>query len=105
MNVIIVEDERLSADHLSLLLSKIDPTIQVLHHFESVKQCVKAFTNGISADLIFLDIHLADGNSFEIFSKVAIDTPIIFTTAYDQYAIQAFQVIILKLLMILTTRF
>ena len=92
MNVIIVEDERLSADHLSLLLSKIDPTIQVLHYFESVKQCVEAFKNGITADLIFLDIHLADGNSFEIFSKVAIETPIIFTTAYDQYAIQAFQV-------------
>jgi DNA-binding LytR/AlgR family response regulator len=56
-----------------------------------VKGTIKAFQDGLEADLLFLDIHLADGNSFEIFNKIHIDTPIIFTTAYDQYAIQAFK--------------
>ena len=91
MNVVIVEDEKLSAEHLHLLLLKIDPTIQVISYLDSVAATVKAFENGLQADLLFLDIHLADGNSFEIFSKIQLEIPIIFTTAYDQYAIQAFK--------------
>jgi DNA-binding LytR/AlgR family response regulator len=91
MKVVIVEDEKLSAEHLSLLLHRIDNTIQVVHYLDSVKTTVKAFQEGLQADLLFLDIHLADGNSFEIFTKAQIDIPIIFTTAYDNYAIQAFK--------------
>lgn len=91
MNVVIVEDEKLSAEHLSLLLQRIDSNIRVVNYFDSVKATVKAFEEGLQADLLFLDIHLADGNSFEIFAKTKIDIPIIFTTAYDNYAIQAFK--------------
>jgi DNA-binding LytR/AlgR family response regulator len=91
MKVIIIEDEKLSAEHLNLLLQKIDPSIEVIQYLEAVKATVKAFQEGLNADLLFMDIHLADGNSFEIFSKIQTDIPIIFTTAYDNYAIQAFK--------------
>jgi DNA-binding LytR/AlgR family response regulator len=91
MKVIIVEDEKLSAEHLALLLKRLDSGIEVVCYLETVKDTIKVFQNGIEADLLFLDIHLADGNSFEIFNEIQIDTPIIFTTAYDQYAIQAFK--------------
>ena len=91
MKVVIVEDEKLSAEHLALLLQRIDSSIEVVRYLDTVKGTVKAFQDGIEADLLFLDIHLADGNSFEIFNQIQIDTPIIFTTAYDQYAIQAFK--------------
>jgi DNA-binding LytR/AlgR family response regulator len=92
MKVIIIEDEKLSAEHLQTLLKRIDKSIQVLQTFDSVKSVVHAFENGVKADLLFVDIHLADGLSFDIFSKIAIDTPVIFTTAYDEYAIKAFKV-------------
>lgn len=91
MKVVIVEDEKLSAEHLSLVLQKIDISIEVIAHFDTIKATVNAFIDGLTADLLFLDIHLADGNSFEIFSKIHIELPIIFTTAYDHYAIQAFK--------------
>lgn len=91
MNVIIIEDEQLSADHLETLLKRIDSTIQVTHRFESVKQSVEAFQAGVKADLLFADIHLADGSSFDIFHKVSVEIPVIFTTAFDQYAIKAFR--------------
>lgn len=91
MKVVIVEDEKLSAEHLALLLQRIDSSIEVVRYLDTVKGTVKAFQERLEADLLFLDIHLADGNSFEIFNKIQIETPIIFTTAYDQYAIQAFK--------------
>lgn len=91
MNVVIIEDEKLSADHLTLLLKRVDSHIQVVKYLDSVKATVKAFEEGLQADLLFLDIHLADGNSFEIFNKIETEIPIIFTTAYDNYAIQAFK--------------
>lgn len=91
MKVVIVEDEKLSAEHLCLLLQRIDNTIEVVQYLDTVKSTINAFQEGVEADLLFLDIHLADGNSFEIFNKIQIDIPIIFTTAYDQYAIQAFK--------------
>ncbi len=99
MKIIIIEDEKLSAEHLELLLkriekvdSPIDSQIEIIAMFESVKECVNAFQNGLKCDLIFADIHLADGLSFEIFSIVNIDIPVIFTTAYDEYAIKAFKI-------------
>ena len=91
MKVIIIEDEKLSADLLTLLLKRIDSQIEVVDYLESVKATLKALEEGLEADIVFLDIHLADGNSFEIFDKIETDIPIIFTTAYDNYAIQAFK--------------
>lgn len=91
MKVLIIEDEQLSAEHLILMLRKIDPAIQITGRFETVKQSIRAFQEGIEADLVFLDIHLADGNSFDIFKHITLETPVIFTTAFDQYALQAFQ--------------
>lgn len=92
MKVVIIEDELTASDNLRYLLEQINPEIQVLEVLDSVKSSVSYFSNPVGADLIFLDIHLADGISFEIFNKVSIDTPIIFTTAYDEYAIKAFKV-------------
>ena len=91
MKVIIVEDEKLSADHLTMLLKKVDNTIEIIKYFDTVNSTVNAFNDGLIADLIFMDIHLADGNSFEIFKQTIIEIPIIFTTAYDNYAIEAFK--------------
>lgn len=91
MNVIILEDEKLSAEHLTMMLHRIDKNIVVTHIFDTVKASVEAFHQGLKADLLFVDIHLADGLSFEIFSQINIEIPIIFTTAYDDYAIKAFK--------------
>jgi DNA-binding LytR/AlgR family response regulator len=91
MKAIIIEDEKLSAEHLRNLIRKVDPNIDVLHIFDSVRQSLDAFNDGVRADLLFVDIHLADGLSFEIFNEISIDTPVIFTTAYDEYAIRAFK--------------
>lgn len=91
MKVIIIEDEKLSAEHLGNLLTKIDSTIEILAVVDSVKKSIELFSNGTEADLLFVDIHLADGLSFEIFSKVEVHTPIVFTTAFDEYAIRAFK--------------
>jgi DNA-binding LytR/AlgR family response regulator len=91
MKVVIIEDEKLSAEHLALLLKRIDANIEIIKYIDTVKATVKFFEVGLQCDLIFMDIHLADGNSFEVFSQIAIETPIIFTTAFDNYAIQAFK--------------
>jgi len=91
MKTIIIEDEKLSADHLQRLLKRIDSSIEIVATIDSVKKSIEVFTTGIKADLLFVDIHLADGLSFEIFSKIKIETPVIFTTAYDEYAIKAFK--------------
>ncbi len=91
MKVLIIEDEKLSAEHLTRLLGRIDMSIQVLAHYDSVKKSIQELKKGLSCDLLFVDIHLGDGISFEIFKQVKLDVPIIFTTAFDEYAIQAFK--------------
>jgi DNA-binding LytR/AlgR family response regulator len=91
MKAIIIEDEKLSAEHLQNLLHRIDNTIEIITVIDSVKKAIETIANGVKADLLFVDIHLADGLSFELFSTIHIDTPVIFTTAYDQYAIKAFK--------------
>jgi DNA-binding LytR/AlgR family response regulator len=91
MKVVIIEDEKLSAEHLALLLKKVDEHIEVVKYLDTVKSIVNSFKEGLKAELIFMDIHLADGNCFEVFSQIEIEVPIIFTTAYDNYAIQAFK--------------
>jgi len=91
MNVVIIEDESHAAEKLERQLMQLDKSIQVQKKLESVKNAV-AWLKENKPDLIFLDIHLSDGLCFKIFDEVEIKTPIIFTTAYDQYAIQAFKV-------------
>lgn len=90
MNVLIIEDEIFAAEKLEQMLLEINPAINVLAKLGSINESVKWLLNNTS-DLIFLDIQLSDGISFSIFEQVTINTPIIFTTAYDQYAIKAFQ--------------
>lgn len=92
MKVIIVEDELAASENLAYLLQSIDQKIEIERVLESVKDAVAYFSGPSEASLIFMDIHLADGLSFEIFEKVEVKTPIIFTTAYDQYALKAFKV-------------
>lgn len=94
MNVVVIEDERLTAQRLISLVKKYDASVHVLAEISSVADAIAWFkTNPIaSVDLIFMDIHLEDGDSFQIISKLDVKTPIIFTTAYDDYLIKAFKV-------------
>lgn len=91
MNIVIVEDEYLLADELEEKLIRYNNDIKILAKLESVKECIDWFSNN-TCDLVFLDIHLSDGISFSIFDEIEFTTPIIFTTAYDHYAIKAFDV-------------
>jgi DNA-binding LytR/AlgR family response regulator len=91
MKALIIEDEALAAERLELMLAEVDPGIKVLAKLGSVTESVKWLMQN-QADVIFLDIQLSDGISFSIFEQVAVSTSIIFTTAYDLYAIKAFQV-------------
>ena len=94
MKVLIIEDERLALEKLGRYLIKYDPTIEILTKLSSVQQAVQWFSNNQDSqyDVIFMDIQLTDGLSFEIFNLVKVSKPIIFTTAYDEYAIDAFKV-------------
>ena len=92
MKVIIVEDEIAASENLAYLLNEIDASIEVVTVLDSVSAAVNYFSKPSDADLVLMDIHLADGVSFEIFEQVDLKIPIIFTTAYDQYAIKAFKV-------------
>ena len=91
MNVLILEDEILSAQRVKALLQEHDPTISVLETIDSVEDATIWLSKNPEPDLMLVDIHLSDGSSFDLFKKVAIKSPVIFTTAYDQYAIQAFK--------------
>jgi two-component system, LytTR family, response regulator len=91
MRVLIVEDEPLAAERLEALLKKADPEVEIAGICDSVKQSVSWFQQHDPPDLIFLDIQLGDGLSFEIFDQVVVDSPVIFTTAFDAYAIEAFK--------------
>ena len=90
MKALIIEDEKLAAERLEELIHEIDPSIVISAKLKSIEQSIKWLKQN-KPDLIFLDIQLEDGLSFLIFDKVEIDAPIIFTTAYDQYAIKAFK--------------
>ena len=92
MRVLIIEDEEPAAKRLQKMLKEIEPDIDVVAQIVSVSSALKWFTGNGSPDLIFSDIQLSDGLSFEIFKSVDVSCPIIFTTAYDQYAIEAFKV-------------
>ena len=91
MNILIIEDENAAARRLEKLVSEVAPDAQVLDRLDSVENAVLWLKSNPAPDLILLDIHLADGSSFEIFQHVQVSSPIVFTTAYDEYALQAFK--------------
>ena len=91
MKAIIVEDEKPARENLEKLLMSIEPNLTIQAKLDSVSSTVK-WLKANETDLIFLDIHLADDLSFKIFEQIKVTTPVIFTTAYDQYAIRAFKV-------------
>jgi DNA-binding LytR/AlgR family response regulator len=92
MKVVIVEDEHLTAQRLQAMLNKYDPSIEVVAEIPSVAEAVEWFKSNPDPDLIFMDIHLEDGQSFSIFETINLDIPVVFTTAYDDYMVQAFKV-------------
>lgn len=92
MNVLIVEDEKPAAKRLEQLIDQNAPELNILEKLGSIKSVVQWLENNDAPDLIFMDIQLSDGLSFEIFEKVKVTSPIIFTTAYDEYALRAFKV-------------
>src|ERR1043165_5966671 len=93
MKVVIFEDEMHNAERLTQLLKKADPAIEVIAVLASVTDGLKWITQpNNKADLIMMDIQLSDGNCFELFKRTQINTPVIFTTAYDNFALQAFKV-------------
>ena len=92
MKVLIIEDETAASEDLIAILHEIDEDIEVLDVLESVKQTVRWLRANTAPDLIFMDIHLSDGSAFTLFQEIEVETPIIFTTAYNQYAIYAFNV-------------
>lgn len=92
MKALIIEDEKAAVRNLKALLKEVAPDTEVTEVLDSVTDSVAWFESNHAPDVVFMDIHLADGSSFEIFEHVRIDCPIIFTTAYDEYALRAFKV-------------
>lgn len=92
MKVLIIEDETAAARNLQSMLESIEPDIKVVGITESIIDTLDWFAENSMPDIVFMDIHIADGESFRIFDSVDISAPIIFTTAYDQYALEAFKV-------------
>ncbi len=90
MRIVIVEDEMYAAKRLENMVKEFDPTIEIAAWLESVSDSVEWFKNNESPDLIFLDIHLEDDLSFAIFEKVTVTSSIVFTTATDELAVEAF---------------
>lgn len=92
IKVIIVEDEKLAVNRLQRIIKEIDNTIKVVAVADTIRKATEFFKSNTDIDLAFFDIELADGQSFDIFSAVEVPCPVIFTTAYDEYALRAFKV-------------
>jgi len=92
MRILIVEDETAAYENLVDILAEIDPSIQIAGNTESISQTIHWLQSNPVPDLILMDIHLSDGSAFSIFKSITLETPVIFTTAYDEYAIDAFKV-------------
>ena len=92
MKAVIIEDETAASVNLSSVLRKVIPGIEISAVLESIAESIEYFGSQPMPDLVFMDIHLADGEAFRIFEAVQITCPIVFTTAYDQYALEAFKV-------------
>lgn len=92
MKAIIIEDESVAAQALQSLVQELYPELEIVAILQTIEESVEWFEENAMPDLVFMDIHLADGSSFAIFDKSEIACPIIFTTAYDEYALKAFEV-------------
>jgi DNA-binding LytR/AlgR family response regulator len=91
MNILIVEDEKIAREHLKSLLQKCDVQTAVVAEFSSISETTNWINQGNTVDLAFFDIQLNDGISFEIFDQCAINCPVVFVTAYDEYMMKAFK--------------
>ncbi len=91
MKVVIIEDEFHAVQYLSGLLKELVPELQILASIDTVEDAVEWFQNNATPDLVFMDIQLADGLSFDIFRHIELTAPVIFTTAFDQYTLRAFK--------------
>lgn len=92
MKIFIVEDEKAALNNLKALISEINPKAEIIGESDTVCNTIEWFKGNAMPDLVIMDIHLADGSAFEIFDYADITCPIIFTTAYDEYALRAFKV-------------
>jgi len=92
MKVLIIEDEKAASDRMQRLLKTIDNTIEIITVIDTVEEAINWFANNAHPDLVFMDIQLLDGLSFEIFTEVDVKAPVIFATSFNNYAIQAFKV-------------
>lgn len=90
--ILIIEDEETASKRLAKMIKEALPEAEMLEQLSSIAAAVNWFKNNEQPDLAFFDIHLADGSSFEIFKQVKVECPVVFTTAYDQYALDAFTV-------------
>ncbi len=92
MKAVIIEDEQVAAEALQGLLQEVCPGMEILAVLQSIDESVEWFSTHEAPDLAFMDIHLADGSSFAIFDETDVKCPVVFTTAYDEYALKAFSV-------------
>ena len=92
MKAVIIEDEKIAADLLRNLINQLDEDIEVVATLQTVEDSIEWLEENEHPDIMFVDIHLADGSSFSIFEKTEVRCPIVFTTAYDEYALKAFEV-------------
>lgn len=92
MKAVIIEDEKIAADLLKNLICQLDEDIEVVTVLQTVEDSIEWLENNQHPDILFVDIHLADGSSFSIFEKTEVKCPIVFTTAYDEYSLKAFEV-------------
>ncbi len=92
IRILIVEDEEATAQRLAIMLQELDQNIHIAGITESVDETINWLKANQAPDLMMLDIHLADGSAFDLFSRFNIEFPVIFATAYDEYAIRAFKV-------------
>lgn len=92
MKALLIEDEKAAVRNLTALLHAVAPQIEIVAAADSIVESTEWFSTHPMPDIVFMDIHLADGSAFEIFDQVNINCPIIFTTAYDEYALRAFKV-------------
>lgn len=91
MNIVIIEDEQPAYKRLLKIITEVVPNVIVLAHHDSVAGAQKWFRGNKAPDVVFMDIHLADGSAFDLLNTTTVDAPVIFTTAYDEYAIDAFK--------------
>jgi len=91
MKIVIVEDELPAYNRLCKLMAETVMTPEIIAHLDSVEAAAAWFSRHPAPDVVFMDIHLADGSAFDLFRQTQIDCPVIFTTAYDQYAVEAFK--------------